>query len=321
MKRFLFLGIAATAMLASCTNDETVEMNPQNAIGFETFVDKSTRATDVTIDKLYAFEVYGWRTKNSNTEQIFDAQEVEVEENSNGEYICTYSPLQYWVEGYNYTFEAVAPKSGNKGVTFNGANGSSTITFVSDAETDLIYASNSRDLTSTSPTNTAVNLTFNHLLSRVKFTFTNGADANSAATITVSDVKITNAGNTATYSPFTNGGKWSAVTGSQEVEFASTDIADIAGGASEDTEHMYLIPCDVNNYQLSFKVTMTQKQNNNSTGVSDVFEYTDISLVSSTYTLEKGCSYNFKTTFNPGYPIEFTAEVTEWDDNNWITIP
>ena len=45
MKKFLFLGIAATAMFASCTNDEMVEMNPQSAIGFETFVDKSTRAT------------------------------------------------------------------------------------------------------------------------------------------------------------------------------------------------------------------------------------------------------------------------------------
>ena len=59
MKRFLFLGIAATAMFASCTNDEMVEMNPQSAIGFETFVDKSTRAaTDVTEDNLNKFKVW-----------------------------------------------------------------------------------------------------------------------------------------------------------------------------------------------------------------------------------------------------------------------
>ena len=315
MKKFLFLGIAATAMFASCTKDEMVEMNPQNAIGFETFVDKSTRVTDVTTDNLTAFWVYGWRS----TEQIFNAQEVTANKGA-----CTYSPIQYWVGGYNYTFEAIAPKSGNNGVTFNAANGASTITFVSDSETDLIYAKGGKDLTSTTnltATPGAVGLEFNHLLSRVKFTFTNGAAVNSAATITVSDVKITNAGNTATYSPFTDGGKWSAVTGSQEVGFASTDIADIAGGASEDTEHMYLIPCDVNNYTLSFKVTMTQKQGNSSTGVSDEFTYTNVKLANSSYTLEKGCSYNFKTTFNPGYPIEFTAEVAGWDDNNWITIP
>ena len=315
MKKFLFLGIAATAMFASCTKDEMVEMNPQNAIGFETFVDKSTRVTDVTTDNLTAFWVYGWRS----TEQIFNAQEVTANKGA-----CTYSPIQYWVGGYNYTFEAIAPKSGNNGVTFNAANGASTITFVSDSETDLIYATGGKDLTGTAnltATPGAVGLEFNHLLSRVKFTFTNGAAVNSAATITVSDVKITNAGNTATYSPFTDGGKWSAVTGSQEVGFASTDIADIAGGASEDTEHMYLIPCDVNNYTLSFKVTMTQKQGNSSTGVSDEFTYTNVKLANSSYTLEKGCSYNFKTTFNPGYPIEFTAEVAGWDDNNGITIP
>ena len=322
MKKFLFLGIAATAMFASCTNDEMVEMNPQSAIGFETFVDKSTRAAeDVTKANLTAFEVYGWRTKGATTEQIFNAQAVTA---NNG--VCTYSPLQYWVGSYKYDFEAVAPKSGENGVTVDDSYGASTITFVSDSKTDLIYASASKDLSSydygTLATATdAVGLTFGHLLSRVKFTFTNGAEANSAATITVSDVKITNTGNTATYSPFTDGGKWGDVTGSQEVGFASTDIAGIAGGASEDTEHMYLIPCDVKDYTLSFKVTMTQKQNNSSTGVSDEFTYTNVKLANSSYILEKGYSYNFKTTFNPGYPIEFTAEVTGWDVNNWITIP
>ena len=315
MKRFLFLSIAATAMLASCTNDEMVEVNPQNAIGFETFVDKSTRATDVTKDNLTAFEVYGWRTKGTTTEQIFDAQAVTA---NNG--TCTYSPLQYWVGGYNYTFEAVAPKSGTSGVTFNDDNGASTITFASDAETDLIYAT----ATPTTPANLteapdAVELTFNHLLSRVKFTFTNGAEANSAATITVSDVKITGVGTKGVYTPSTE--TWAAATATGAVTFASTNITNIVGGNSEVTEHKYLIPYDVQNYKLSFKVTMTQKQNNNSTGVSDVFEYTDIPLFSSTYTLLKGCSYNFKTTFNPGYPITFEAEVTPWNDNNWITIP
>ena len=112
MKKFLFLGIAATAMFASCTNDEMVEMNPQSAIGFETFVDKSTRAAeDVTKTNLNAFEVYGWRTKGATTEQIFDAQAVTADNGT-----CTYSPLQYWVGSYKYNFEAVAPKSGEKGV-------------------------------------------------------------------------------------------------------------------------------------------------------------------------------------------------------------
>jgi len=310
MKKFLFLGIAATAMFASCTNDEMVEMNPQSAIGFETFVDKSTRATDVTKANLTAFEVYGWRTKDA-TEQIFDAQAVTA---NNG--VCTYSPLQYWVGGYKYDFEAVAPKSGEKGVTVNDTYGASTITFASDSETDLIYASASKDLSSYDYGTLAaapgvVDLTFGHLLSRVKFTFINGADATSAAKITVTYVKITNAGTTGVYTP--SNGTWAAATVTGEVSFASTNITDIEGGESGETEHKYLIPYNVKDYSVSFTVTMTQGS------VSDSFNYTvelpeDITLV-------KGNSYNFKATFNPGQPIVFTADVTLWNDFTDVTIP
>ena len=311
MKKFLFLGIAATAMFASCTNDEMVEMNPQSAIGFETFVDKSTRATDVTKANLTAFEVYGWRTKDSNTEQIFDAQAVTA---NNG--VCTYSPLQYWVGGYKYDFEAVAPKSGEKGVTVNDTYGASTITFASDSETDLIYASASKDLSSYDYGTLAaapgvVDLTFGHLLSRVKFTFINGADNNSVAKIAVTDVKITNAGTTGVYTP--SNGTWAAATETGEVTFASTNITGIDGGESGETEHKYLIPYNVKDYSVSFTVTMTQGS------VSDSFNYT-VKLPETT-TLVKGNSYNFKATFNPGQPIVFTADVTPWNDFTDVTIP
>ena len=310
MKKFLFLGIAATAMFASCTNDEMVEMNPQSAIGFETFVDKSTRATDVTKANLTAFEVYGWRTKDA-TEQIFDPQAVTA---NNG--VCTYSPLQYWVGGYKYDFEAVAPKSGEKGVTVNDTYGASTITFASDSETDLIYASASKDLSSYDYGTLAaapgvVDLTFGHLLSRVKFTFINGAGATSAAKITVTDVKITNAGTTGVYIP--SNGTWAAATETGEVTFASTNITGIEGGESGETEHKYLIPYNVKDYSVSFTVTMTQGS------VSDSFNYT-VKLPETT-TLVKGNSYNFKATFNPGQPIVFTADVTPWNDFTDVTIP
>ena len=307
MKKFLFLGIAATAMFASCTNDEMVEMNPQSAIGFETFVDKSTRAAvDVTKTNLTAFEVYGWRTKGTTTEQIFDAQAVTA---NNG--VCTYSPLQYWVNGYEYNFEAVAPKSGEKGVTVNDNYGASTIEFVSDSETDLIYASAGKDLSSDNATPSPVGLTFGHLLSRVKFTFTNGAAAGSAAKITVSDVKITNAGTTGVYTP--SNGTWADVTADGAVSFASTGIANIVGGESGATEHKYLIPYNVDGYNVSFTVTMTQGS------VSDEFSYT-VSLPD--YDLEKGKSYNFKAEVEPGTPITFTAVVTPWgDDFTEVTIP
>lgn len=267
-------------------------------------------ATDVTKANLTAFEVYGWRTKDA-TEQIFDAQAVTA---NNG--VCTYSPLQYWVGGYKYDFEAVAPKSGEKGVTVNDTYGASTITFASDSETDLIYASASKDLSSYDYGTLAaapgvVDLTFGHLLSRVKFTFINGADANSVAKIAVTDVKITNAGTTGVYTP--SNGTWAAATETGEVTFASTNITGIDGGESGETEHKYLIPYNVKDYSVSFTVTMTQGS------VSDSFNYT-VKLPETT-TLVKGNSYNFKATFNPGQPIVFTADVTPWNDFTDVTIP
>ena len=319
MKKFLFLGIAATAMFASCTKDEMVEMSPQNAIGFETFVDKSTRVTDVTTTNLAAFEVYGWRTKDATTEQIFDAQAVTA---NNG--VCTYSPIQYWVGGYNYTFEAIAPQSDNNSVTFNAANGASTITFVSDSETDLIYATESKDLTSTTnltETPEAVGLVFNHLLSRVKFSFVNGFPAESDVKLTVTDVKILSAGTTAICTPSTK--TWAAATASSVVNFASTAVANIPGEQSAETEHKYLIPADIKNYTVSFTVEMTQG------GVTDTFNHT-VTLSTDALVLEAGKSYNLTATLNSEninpdgdlFPIEFTAEVTAWDPNYTdVTIP
>jgi hypothetical protein len=154
-------------------------------------------------------------------------------------------------------------------------------------------------------------LTFGHLLSRVKFTFTNGAAAGSAAKIAVTDVKITNAGTTGVYTPSTE--TWADATATGEVSFASTGIANIVGGESGATEHKYLIPYNVDGYNVSFTVTMTQG------AVSDEFSYT-VSLPDCT--LEKGKSYNFEATFNPGQPIVFKAAVTPWDDNfTDVTIP
>ena len=314
MKKFLFLGIAATAMFASCTKDEMVEMNPQNAIGFETFVDKSTRVTDVTTDNLTAFWVYGWRS----TEQIFNAQEVTANKGA-----CTYSPIQYWVGGYNYTFEAIAPKSGNNGVTFNAANGASTITFVSDSETDLIYAKGGNDLTSTTnltATPGAVGLEFNHLLSRVKFSFVNGFPANSDVTLTVTDVQIDNAGTTATYT--TSNGTWGATTVPGAVTFASDDVENIAGMQSAETEHKYLIPADIKTYTVTFTVEMKQG------GVTDTFDHT-VTLSTDELLLVAGNSYNLTATLNKDninpdgdlFPIEFTATVTSWGAFTDVTIP
>lgn len=133
MKRLFIIGLAAMGLaLTGCNNDETVEMAKGKAIGFSSFVGKSTRATDVTIANLRSMEVYGWR----GDVQIFNKQEVAVADNGEG----TYSPLQYWEPKYTYNFEAIAPKAGVNGVEFAAAKEGGKITFTNNATTDLLYA-------------------------------------------------------------------------------------------------------------------------------------------------------------------------------------
>lgn len=109
MKKIFLIGLAATAMLASCSNDETVEMAQNTkAIGFSSFIDKSTRATDTDITNLGAIEVYGWR----DDAQIFNAQAVTVDATGNG----TYSPLQYWEPGYTYASRQSLPSQVKMGL-------------------------------------------------------------------------------------------------------------------------------------------------------------------------------------------------------------
>uniref|UniRef100_UPI003FEEFB31 fimbrillin family protein n=1 Tax=Candidatus Limisoma sp. TaxID=3076476 RepID=UPI003FEEFB31 len=315
MKKIFLIGLAATAMLASCSNDETVEMAQNTkAIGFSSFIDKSTRATDTDITNLGAIEVYGWR----DDAQIFNAKAVTVDATGNG----TYSPLQYWEPGYTYAFEAIAPKSGENGVTFAAAKDGGTITFVSDSETDLLYSKAADKKTDAKVTADPgkVGFTFKHLLSRVKFTFKNTFPANAAAKISVKDVKITNAYQNGTITPAEENAVWNATNNTLSVVFASDNVKDlVAGTGSGETKHMYLIPVASPQYTVTFTVVLDQN--------GATTEYPHTSTI--TTRMEKGKSYNFVAALNETnvtpdelFPIEFTAEVDPWGafTNNDITV-
>lgn len=317
MKKLFIMGLAAMGLaLTACNSDETVEMAKGKAIGFSSFVDKSTRATDITLANLNSMYVYGWRGDN----QIFNAKEVTVNaENGEG----TYSPLQYWEANYAYNFEAIAPKAGERGVQFTAAKTGGTITFVNDAQTDLIYAKATETTMDANITAAPdkVNFTFQHQLARVKFTFKNTFPANAAAKISVKNVKITNAYKNGTIiTPAATGAKWNATNKNFEVSFANsttkapTDLA--ASKGVGETDSMYLIPtAKEESYIVTFTVTLDQN------GVTTDYNHT----VEIKTTQLRGKSYNYvaeigASNINPDsqlYPIEFTATVTPWEKEKW----
>ena len=309
MKKFLFLGIAATAMLASCTNDEMVEMNPQNAIGFETFVDKSTRATDVTKDNLDKFKVWAYQENTT----ILNGEQVTKSGDDWG-----YTNTQYWVANQEYNFHAIAPVTctNDDSYTYNGTSAAPSIEFTNGAgQTDLIYAGVfDKEYTDVSEAD-KVAFTFKHLLSRVRFNFTESF-ANDQITVAVNDLKITGATSEGTY----NGSEWFFESTPETAIYSFDGAHTTAWTTRAISNHLYFIPT-TQDFTISFTVKAYQ--------AGEVFATKDHTVNISNQNMIAGNSYEYKLDFKAEnvsedtlYPIVFTVdEVTEWDDENWITIP
>lgn len=308
----IFVCALALAAFAACQKNEVIEVPQGTAIAFNTFVDKSTKVTeaeDITKANLTAFGVYGWRTADNTTEQIFNAQSVKAD---NG--VCTYSPLQYWAVGYDYQFEAVAPEAGNA-LTVAPAVGGSTLTFTSDSETDLVWARPTPIAYQTAEAKT-VELTFQHLLSRVMFRVHNQFPAGAAAELTVTNLVIKNAVSQATITPAAADRAWAPVANQvADIEYEEEALVNIEAGANASTEHQYLIPAELTS--VEFDVTLTQGD------VSNTYHH-KIELsgegVDPNAFIEIGRSLRINIVINPEnvdpenalYPIEFSADVLAW---------
>ena len=323
MKKLFIMGLAAMGLaLTACNSDETVEMAKGNAIGFKTFVNNSTRAAnDATTDGLKSFKVWGLMNKGNNTGKPFVA--TEVTKGTDGGW--SYQTPVYWENGYSYSFVALAPVDAFTMTAPNAYQNYGSIAFNNYAkagETDLVYAAKDcGEVTVAANTCPApVNLTFNHMLSRVRFQFKNAMDDGSILTVT--DVKITNAykSGTAELKAVFNDLKWvpdeatDEATG--ELAFDNATTTQFAQNVSCVTGHKYMIPA-TEAYQVTFKVTRTHN------GVTDEYTHT-VDLPETA--MKPGMSYQFTAEFtheniNPDQvlcPIVFTATVNPWvdaDDN------
>lgn len=269
MKKIFLIGLTAAAMMASCSNDETVEMAQQKAISFSNaFVNNGTRSVDdpsFTTLTLNDFAVYGF-TQNG---QIFNGEKV-----SKGGAASTgwsYDNVQYWVPGNTYTFGAIAPYSvaGNvsnvtlpTGATKVGMEVAFTNT---DADqVDLLHAAPAQ-ITGVTPTyTTPVSMTFNHQLSKVKFSFQNSVGV--GYNVKVSNVKITDAFKEGTLTVAAAGNTWDNQTdktlelnfGNVVANASSTEASAIANAATlESYNEKLMIPMsNTAKYTVTFTVDL-----------------------------------------------------------------
>ena len=189
----LFVALLAVAGLTACFNEEVVRVQDPTAISFEAnWVENATRA-DVAVDpsttttSLTGFKVWGFM--DEVTGKVFEGEEVT---GTKGNF--TYNNIAYWLPGHTYYFAALAPIGGNWTLNTEAANyyGAGIVNFLNANGTeDLLYAANVEEAPALGTAKT-VNFTFSHLLSKVKFTFTNGF-TNENMYIDVKNVRIVNA--------------------------------------------------------------------------------------------------------------------------------
>ena len=335
MKKVFLMAVAAVAMLASCSNDETTGKAVKgNAIQFDGFVNKSVKgaANDLNNTTFTSFQVWGLMSKGDQTGTPFVGTTVTK---SGSEW--TYSGNVYWENGYNYSFVAIAPAGFGTFTAPNTVGQWGSIDFENgEGTTDLIYAIDDTYATNAVSTTTTcpdpIDFTFNHLLSRVKFAFKNGMDDGS--TINVTGVTITNAntkatatlGATATWALADDNAPAALNFGNVILDAEATGYAE---NETKETDHKYMIPATSagQKYTVTFTVTRTHS------GVTDQYDHeVEIPAV----TMGQGKSYKFTAELNAQNitggdpddpnnpelcPIKFTAEVDEWDAFDDTEVP
>ena len=190
----LFVCALAASMFTACSQDETISQQSPMQISFDcAFVENATRVANpsITTDNIEDFDVWGYMDNTNG--MIFNREKV----TKSGD-VWSYANTQYWVPGKEYRFVAVAPaqseniviKSLYKDDILGNLWGLGVIEFTNvDGSEDFIYSRS--ELIKTDAEITAqpedVKFTFNHMLSKVKFSFKN-AFTNDNTTLKVSNV-------------------------------------------------------------------------------------------------------------------------------------
>ena len=324
MKRiYLFAAVTAIA-LAACTKTETTGVSEGNLIKFDNaFVGNVTKA-DIDNNSLTTFWVFGQYDNDGSGTPVSVFDNTQVNGGSVGS-SSTWTPADeaWWLEGKSYQFAAYSDGNNTLDIASIGENGELILSNYPVGDNDLVAAT----ATATGPTTgteQSVPLSFSHLLSKVKFTFT--TDAASTYKMSVSDLKFESAFKTGnvTFANNAVSGTWTGVT-TGTYEYADIDDFAEENGASVEK---YVIPQGNESLTVTFKVVMTDASNE--TIAEKTFDPISLAYTASGKGTDNiwtpGYSYNYTANINledldsNAKPITFTVTtVNEWEDDTTET--
>lgn len=307
-KSFLMLGVAAMA-LASCTNEEVLNVADSRAISFDnTFVNNSTRAAINGVDDLTKFYVFaGFDSKVDN---VYKNKEV-TRGGVKPSYTWTPEYTAYWQNGETYTFDAYAANDKIENAELQGGKLNFTDVTFTDGTNDILVAEASVptvDIDNVQP----VALEFSHVLSQVKFTFETAIEN---VNFTITKVSFNNVVNKGSYAA----GAWTASSTVEDKQAYSFENAgSVTNETKGSTKTLIILPQQLSEGVQT--VTFTLKAE----GALALDERT-LTAKLPTFDLTEGYSYNFVATLtseNIGEPdedfkpIEFTISeengITDW---------
>lgn len=298
MKKMFFALFAVLAM-ASCSNEEVIELNREQIAFGEVFVDNATRA-DYSSELIQQFNVYGTVTGtvtgHQNPVALFGGNGAIVKRNNKAYGVAwDCDETEHWIPGADYQFEAVV----------DGTIADGKIAYTIDANpdsdgvNDLLYAK--EVVNDATATQGLVEFNFTHLLSKVGFSFTNGVTDNTAYTFVVTDVSFKGHDTEGTYTISTS--KWDDV-----ITASSAALSFGAAGAVVNATKVYasethqIIP---GNQTLAIAITYDIIYNGNmmSEGVTTTKNLT--------HPFEQNKVYNIAVKLPaPGNPIQFSVDET-----------
>ena len=317
----LFISMLAVAALASCSQEDVIVADKGDLIGFNSFVENSTRAAAATDPSYKAatldhFNVYGAvggvniyagnLVTRGDEADLGDAWSMAAD-----------APTQYWIAGASYKFAAVVDATSVTTDTTTGTGLPTVLSYTTANQTDMLY-----DYVETvgQPANESglVEFQFTHLLSKVKFSVTNTTDDDATNyRIVVTEAKLLNVYPSGTYAVNGDTGTWTPDTASDYVLENNYEVN--SGATQYNSNEVLLIPGSAVGVYVAADIEATADGGKNWTRVSDVEKtFTNVLGVTgeTPNVLVANNAYHFAVSLGIGTEIQFTATtLPDWNED------
>lgn len=292
-------------------------------IGFNSFVENSTRATDPSYSNsendIESFKVYGTVNGGQGDVLIYPGTVITKGDAAYGKpWTCPVN--QYWVAGAQYKFVGIVDGEVANVTKTNLENGMPTsIEYTADGATDLLcqtidYTAFSAEQIAGGAKNDIVKFNFSHLLSKVNFTVVNGSSTADGYSFVVRNINF--AGNVT--------GVYNVADAAWDDEQFTTDKTVLGNTVEGSTDKNIVVASKAASAELANEVLFLPGEYTISFTVDILYNgkpvtTTNYPATGKTYkhTLAANNAYNFKVNVAVGQLIEFTVtQKPTWEDGD-----